>query len=194
MIFKLTIIQQSSWGHLLWNCFQVSATNFTNDEVMAWCHQATSHYLGQYWIGSVSPYGITRSQWVNLMYIHAYDLQKNVEEDFKLTYPDIIHMGMAVVIIKNVFSLSPKGCVQNNHLDIIDELIKKKLWWKDNLCCKNIKRILKLHIFVLSVVMGRLWLVGFTNNLYFMTDIIEVNKSEYFGENCRAVNELDWIM
>ena len=194
MIFKLTIIQQSSRGHLLWNCFQVSATNLTNDEVMAWCHQATSHYLGQYWIRSVSPYGITRSQWVNLMYIHAYDLQKNVEEDFKLTYPDIIHMGMAVVIIKNVFSLSPKGCVQNNHLDIIDKLIKKKLWWKDNLCCKNIKRILKLHICVLSVVMGRLWLVGFTNNLYFMTDIIKVNKSEYFGENCRAVSELDWFM
>ena len=34
-------------------------------QVMAWCHQATSHYLSQYWPRSSSPYGITRPQWVN---------------------------------------------------------------------------------------------------------------------------------
>ena len=34
-------------------------------QVMAWCHQATSHYLGQCWASSMSPYGITRPQWVN---------------------------------------------------------------------------------------------------------------------------------
>ena len=32
---------------------------------MAWCHQATSHYLGQCWPGSMPSYGITRPQWVN---------------------------------------------------------------------------------------------------------------------------------
>ena len=32
---------------------------------MAWCHQATSHYLSQCWPRSVSPYGVTRPQWVN---------------------------------------------------------------------------------------------------------------------------------
>ena len=34
-------------------------------QVMAWCRQATSHYLGQCWLGSLSPYGVTRPQWVN---------------------------------------------------------------------------------------------------------------------------------
>ena len=33
-------------------------------QVMAWCRQATSHYLGQCWPRSMSPYGITRPQWV----------------------------------------------------------------------------------------------------------------------------------
>ena len=33
-------------------------------QVMAWCRQATSHYLSQCWPRSLSPYGITRSQWV----------------------------------------------------------------------------------------------------------------------------------
>ena len=31
-------------------------------QVVAWCHQAPSHYLSQCWLWSVSPYGITRPQ------------------------------------------------------------------------------------------------------------------------------------
>ena len=33
-------------------------------QVMAWCPKATSHYLSQCWPSSMSPYGVTRSQWV----------------------------------------------------------------------------------------------------------------------------------
>ena len=35
-------------------------------QVMAWCRQATSHYLSQCWPRSVSPNGVTRPQWVKL--------------------------------------------------------------------------------------------------------------------------------
>ena len=34
-------------------------------QIMAWCRQATSHYLSQCWPISVSPYGVIRPQWVN---------------------------------------------------------------------------------------------------------------------------------
>ena len=34
-------------------------------QVMAWCRQATSHYLNQFWPRCMSPYGVTRPQWVN---------------------------------------------------------------------------------------------------------------------------------
>ena len=34
-------------------------------QLMAWCHQATSHYLNQCWPKSLPPYGVTRPQWVN---------------------------------------------------------------------------------------------------------------------------------
>ena len=34
-------------------------------QVMALCRQATSHYLNQCWHRSLSPYGVTRPQWVN---------------------------------------------------------------------------------------------------------------------------------
>ena len=34
---------------------------------MAWYHQATNHYLSQCWPRSMSPYGATRPQWVNIL-------------------------------------------------------------------------------------------------------------------------------
>ena len=34
---------------------------------MAWCRQATSHYLNHCWPRSLSPYGATRPQWVNIL-------------------------------------------------------------------------------------------------------------------------------
>ena len=33
--------------------------------VMAWCRQATSHYLSQCWPRSMLPNGVSRPQWVN---------------------------------------------------------------------------------------------------------------------------------
>ena len=33
-------------------------------QVMAWCRQATSHYLSQCWPRSMLPNGVTRPQWV----------------------------------------------------------------------------------------------------------------------------------
>ena len=46
--------------------------DFTDDQstlvqVMAWYRQATSHYLSQCWPRSLSPYGVTRPQWVKNM-------------------------------------------------------------------------------------------------------------------------------
>ena len=38
-------------------------------QVMAWCHQATSHYLSQCWPRSLSPNGVTRPQWVKIILI-----------------------------------------------------------------------------------------------------------------------------
>ena len=37
-------------------------------QVMAWCCQATNHYLSQSWSRSISPYDITRPQWVKKLY------------------------------------------------------------------------------------------------------------------------------
>ena len=74
MIFKL-IIQNSSLGTHCEIAYRWMPHNLTNEkptlvQVMAWCHQATSHYLSQCWPRSMSPYDITRLHWVKML---AYD-------------------------------------------------------------------------------------------------------------------------
>ena len=46
--------------------------DFTDDtstlvQVMAWCRQATRHYMSQCWPRFMSPYGVTRPQWVKVL-------------------------------------------------------------------------------------------------------------------------------
>ena len=61
-------------------------------KVMAWCHQATSHYLVQCWLRSMSLYDVTWPQWVNRSlgtapFIHwdimnIYDLHHRADSRF----------------------------------------------------------------------------------------------------------------
>ena len=50
---------------LRWMSPDLTDDKSTLVQVMAWCRQATSHYLSQCWPRSLSPYGVTRPQWVN---------------------------------------------------------------------------------------------------------------------------------
>ena len=69
VIFKLTLVTDgwviSCEIPLSWMSLNLSDDKSILVQVMAWCRQATSHYLNQCWPRSMSPYGITRPQWVN---------------------------------------------------------------------------------------------------------------------------------
>ena len=69
VIFKLILVV-NGWGisretALIWMSLDHTYVKSTVVQVMAWCRQATSHYLSQCWPRSMSPYGVTRPQWVN---------------------------------------------------------------------------------------------------------------------------------
>ena len=55
---------------LRWMPQDLTSDKSTLVQVMAWCRQATSHYLSLCWPRFMSPYGLTRLQWVN----HGLDL------------------------------------------------------------------------------------------------------------------------
>ena len=50
---------------LIWMSLDFTDDQWTLVQVMAWCRQATSHYLSQCWLSSLLPYGIDRPQCVN---------------------------------------------------------------------------------------------------------------------------------
>ena len=64
--FMIGIFRYSYDNTLIWMSHDLTDVKSTLVQVMAWCRQATSHYLSQCWPRSVSPYGITRQQWVKL--------------------------------------------------------------------------------------------------------------------------------
>ena len=68
VIFK-QIVVIDGWGisyeiALLWMSLDFTDDQSTLVQVMAWCRQATTHYLSQCWPSSMSPYGVTRPQWL----------------------------------------------------------------------------------------------------------------------------------
>ena len=73
VIFKLTL---GNGGRgisyeiaLRWMPLDLTDDKSTLVQVMAWCHQATSHYLSQCWRRFMSPNGVTRPQWVKFVSI-----------------------------------------------------------------------------------------------------------------------------
>ena len=70
-LFKLISVI-NGWGTsgeiaTRWLSLDFSDDESTLVQVMAWCRQATSHYLSHCWPRSVSPYDVIRPQWVNLL-------------------------------------------------------------------------------------------------------------------------------
>ena len=57
---------------LRWMSWNLTDDKSTLVQVMAWCRQATSHYLSQCWPSSVSPYGVTSPQCVKLRLTLGY--------------------------------------------------------------------------------------------------------------------------
>ena len=63
---------------LKWKSLDLTDDKSTLVQVMAWCHQATSHYLSQCWPRSLSPYGVTRPQWVKTITYGNIHLAQNL--------------------------------------------------------------------------------------------------------------------
>ena len=77
----------NGWGiscetALIWVSLDHTCDKSTLVQVMAWCRQATSHYLGQCWSISMSPYGVTKPQWVKIN--HSWNYCSCIMDDINL--------------------------------------------------------------------------------------------------------------
>ena len=86
--------QGISWEiALIWMSVDFTDDQSTLVQVMAWCCQATSHYLSQCWPRSMSLNGITRPQWVTFNHSPTQSL---LLED----YPNYLHFPWLVQPIR----------------------------------------------------------------------------------------------
>ena len=66
LVLLIGISTSSNDNALRWMPWDLTDDKSTFAQVMAWCLQAMSYYLSQCWSSSMSPYGLTRPQWVNI--------------------------------------------------------------------------------------------------------------------------------
>ena len=86
VIFNLALLigifKSSNDNVLRWMPQNLTDDKSTLVQVMAWCRQATNHYLNQCWPRSPMPYGITRPQWVNSWALGGLNKKKHFLSNF----------------------------------------------------------------------------------------------------------------
>ena len=74
MYFNDWYIEHLQWNSpFRWMLQEPSEDKSTLVQVMAWCHQAPSHYLTQCWTSSMTSYAITRGQWVKILRFYFWN-------------------------------------------------------------------------------------------------------------------------
>ena len=64
LVLLIGLVRFADGNALRWMPEKLTDDKSTLVQVMAWCRQATSHYLSQVWLSSLSPCGVTRPHWV----------------------------------------------------------------------------------------------------------------------------------
>ena len=74
LVLLIGIFTSSNDNALRWMSWGLTDDKSALVQVMAWCRHAASHYLRQCWPSFMSPYGVTRPQWVKSFWasLHCY--------------------------------------------------------------------------------------------------------------------------
>ena len=107
---------------LIWISLDFTDDQSTLVQVMAWCRQATSHYLSQSWPRSLSTNGVTRPQWVKESFFVYLSDNNRKPTKFKLlcmarqawcwcmSYAKFLMIGLKIPVSSIIFMVF--GCVE----------------------------------------------------------------------------------
>ena len=80
LVLLIGIFTSSKDNAVRWMPRDLTDDKSTLVQVMAWCRQATGHYLSQCWPSSMSSYGVTRPQWVNSSHCPSERIYRNLAD------------------------------------------------------------------------------------------------------------------
>ena len=117
LIFK-RILVIDGWGTSceitpIWMSLDFTVDQSTLVQVMAWCRQATSHNLSQCWPRSLSPYGVTRPQWVNVEGLFIWFCRSTAGAHLPNTLPISVYRFDGLVWDSNNSRALPMGALQS---------------------------------------------------------------------------------
>ena len=95
-----TMVSAVCLSILLWMSPDFTDEQSTLVQVMTWCRQAASHYPSQCWPKSMSPYGVTRPQWLKLSIAKSSDVHL---EAISQGIPKISNTQIRVLIFTHIF-------------------------------------------------------------------------------------------
>ena len=118
-------------------------------QVLAWCRQVSSHYLSQHWHGPMSPYAVTKPQWVHVWMKPIYQHPSNITLEVTLKDIGTFHhyqattarnYGRTMCIIYGIISTWKCGGILNIVWWKITELSDEV--WTHNSCSykKNMRK------------------------------------------------------
>ena len=124
-------------------------------QVMAWCHQATSHYLSQCWPRSLSPYGVTRPQWAKLIFV-------NERGPWKVIVIVLLQYKLKLCRLQLIII----------YIYIINVIFNHNTWWQFLWLISGINS----HILIKQLLLSHFQHVGFTYGLN-MSVLLAVSPS-----------------
>ena len=90
MIFKVILVIDGYGVQcqvaLIWTSMDLTNDKLTLVQVMAWCREATSHYLSQCWSRSLLPYGVIWPKWVKMFGWAIEIVQEHKVEAIKVCF------------------------------------------------------------------------------------------------------------
>ena len=143
VIFKWILVIYG-WGvsceiALIWMSLDLTDDQSTLVQVMAWCRQATSHYLNQCWPRSQAPYGIT---WPQHGSLYSTQIMKGFIKSCKncITFNPILHADNLALFWHIAVTLTPglKNTFKN--------LVAQWHTWPLNSSCIPLNIIYPCHI------------------------------------------------
>ena len=130
LLLLIGIFTSSKDNALRWIPRDLTDDKSTLVQIMAWCRQAPSHYLSQCWPSSMSPYGIIRPQWVNVIREHMlYEIALR-------QMPQAINWAIVVPVYVTIYD--HHSCVPNSRT-------YQNKWTSGGNCRKSNSRTPVLH-------------------------------------------------
>ena len=135
---RITFMCTSSEIALKWMPLNTIDNKSTSVQVMAWCRQATSHYLSQCWPWSMLPYGKQANSLIRISYVtHIMWFINTLEGKKKGISWRKFNINKFTWHKSSQIGINSQSCCYTSQYQIWKKKINKTITWHNNYASQN---------------------------------------------------------